>query len=411
MVRSFVLACTALAMGCASPEEREEDEACDKVDILFVVDNSGSMGDNQQNLVNNFGKFADSIKTTLGQDIDYHVGVVTSDAYSGNDPSCQSVGALVTQTGGAEASGRVCGPFKQGRFLSKDDPLTTSFQCIAQVGSSGAASEDVIGAAAAALAPALNAAGGCNAGFVRPDSLLVLVLVTDEDTVTGEEQVKQLFAELGSAVGVGSGPENLPKVWKEKIAVQSGHPSDATVVVTLAKGVPGNVCAADEQGSDGKTLMAFTSQYTYNFIGDICAPDYGDVLVRALQPVASACNDYSVNMSASGDSDEGSSCAQEGPGAQDWLFSSLAVVGASVLMSAVGLGTLSRSMARNGNRQSASNQAGIGLGLLVGGGVGIGVAVIRECGIGSAIGWLGIAVSCIGLAMLVLGMATGRSER
>ena len=396
--------CILPLLACSTPAD-EESESCDKVDILFVVDNSGSMGDNQQNLVNNFSKFADNIRTALGEDTDYHVGVVTSDAYSGNDPTCSQLGALVTQTGGDESSNRSCGPFKSGRFLSKDDALVSGFQCIAQVGSSGNGNEDVIGAAAASLAHVVNAPGACNAGFLRPDSLLVLVLITDEDTVTGSETATQLLAELGQSVGVGTGPEDLPAAWQTRIAQQSGHEPNATVVVTLTKGVPGNQCAAEEVGQDGTTLLAFTDKYKYHFVGDICAPDYGDVLVKALEPVSTACKNYSQEVS--GSSDEGT-CAENGPGVRDWLFSTLAVLGASALLTMVGLGTLSRSLARSGYRQSNANGAGIGFGLTLGGTVGIVTAVARECGVGSSPGIFGVVVTLVGLVVLIAHLVSGK---
>jgi len=394
--------------GCASELEEEEDDSCDKVDILFVVDNSGSMGDNQKNLVDNFPKFAQSIQSTLGPEIDYHVGIVTSDDYAGNATGCQQLGALVTQTSGTESSGAVCGPFKEGRFLSRQDSLVPSFQCAARVGSSGSGMEDVIGAAASALAPGINASGACNAGFLREDSLLVLVLLTDEDTMTAGEQFRQMLTDAGLTEGASGG--TLPELWKRRIAQESGHAPGNTVVVTLAKGVPGNVCRADEAGSDGAVLMQFTGQYKYNFLGDICAADYGDVLVKALAPVDNACKEYQVNREEAEEDEEGT-CADEGPGTKDWLFSSLVLASTTLVVAWAGLQTLSRQLARSGHRQGPANMAGLGLGLLMGGILGSCVAVFRECGIFSAPGWLGMGVALVGLVLLLLGTLTGRPSR
>jgi hypothetical protein len=364
--------------GCAAVEE---DDSCDKVDILFVVDNSGTMADNQQNLADNFPKFAQNIAATLGEDVDYHVGVVTSDDYLGNEAACQQLGALVTQTAGPGAGGSACGPFKQGRFLSKEDALVQGFQCAARVGSGGASSEDVIGAATAALSPGMNAPGACNAGFLREDSLLVLVFITDEDA-----------------------PGVMTEQWQQQIAQASEHARGNTVVVTLAKGVPGNVCAQNEAGSDGTALMAYTGQYKYNFLGDICAADYGDVLVKALAPVDSACKEYRINK----EEEEEGSCRDEGPGVKDWLFSTLVLAGTTLVVSFAALQTLSRKMARSGYRQSSANLAGISLGLLMGGLLGSCVAVARDCGFTSAPGWLGIATALLGLILLAVGTLSGR---
>ncbi|MCB0357749.1 MAG: VWA domain-containing protein, partial [Bdellovibrionales bacterium] len=47
------------------------------VDILFVIDNSGSMGNHQANLARNVVSFTSSIVNNVL--LDYHIGVVTSD--------------------------------------------------------------------------------------------------------------------------------------------------------------------------------------------------------------------------------------------------------------------------------------------------------------------------------------------
>src|SRR5688500_3590303 len=56
-------------------------EGCKKVDFLFVVDNSGSMSDEQSNLVSNFPGFIDTIAAELDDANDYHIMVLDSDAY------------------------------------------------------------------------------------------------------------------------------------------------------------------------------------------------------------------------------------------------------------------------------------------------------------------------------------------
>src|SRR5262245_27261598 len=49
------------------------------VDLLFVIDNSGSMADKQQNLRDNFPNFINVLNTIQGGLPDVHIGVVTSD--------------------------------------------------------------------------------------------------------------------------------------------------------------------------------------------------------------------------------------------------------------------------------------------------------------------------------------------
>src|SRR5687768_1711576 len=47
-----------------------------QVDVLWTIDNSSSMGDEQQTLIENFPGFADFF---VGSGLDYHIGVVTTD--------------------------------------------------------------------------------------------------------------------------------------------------------------------------------------------------------------------------------------------------------------------------------------------------------------------------------------------
>src|SRR5690606_16535256 len=51
-------------------------EGAPKVDILFVVDNSGSMSNDQNILAQSFGDF---IKSFKARDVDYQIGVTSTD--------------------------------------------------------------------------------------------------------------------------------------------------------------------------------------------------------------------------------------------------------------------------------------------------------------------------------------------
>jgi len=65
-------------------------EGCEKVDFLFVVDNSGSMGRHQAKLIESFGPFVETIYDRLPAD-DFRIMAVDSDA--GDDiQSCEPCG-------------------------------------------------------------------------------------------------------------------------------------------------------------------------------------------------------------------------------------------------------------------------------------------------------------------------------
>ena len=161
-----------------------EPQRCTKVDLLFVIDNSGSMQNEQEALVASFPGFVDGMRTQLADVLGYNVGVTTTDVFRAHlPPLCEIMGSLVTSTVGAgsDSSNMECGPYVSGgRYMTEEDDLAAKFACAATVGTVGNPEERPIEAALAALSPEANAPGGCNEGFLRHDALLVVVVITDE---------------------------------------------------------------------------------------------------------------------------------------------------------------------------------------------------------------------------------------
>jgi hypothetical protein len=176
--------------------------AQNKVDLLFMVDNSPSMLAMQQELQNRFGDFLQAFSDLTAQGIyaDMHIGVVTSDYGAGHtaDPSggCDaSPGGqrgLLQPLGAAAATGCL-GPANNARFIQYSfDPAATNnnlpngdqsvgnlvktFTCMASVGAAGCGFEHQLESVYAALHNDVE-----NAGFVRDGALLVVVFVTNED--------------------------------------------------------------------------------------------------------------------------------------------------------------------------------------------------------------------------------------
>src|SRR5689334_21213477 len=109
---------------------------CTVVDLLFVIDDSGSMLAEQAQLIASFDGFVAGIQENLDEANDYHIGVVTTDAYALNSADCRTLGALVT-----ESADGVCGPWAAGRYISLADDLESSFTCAAHVGDQGEGDE------------------------------------------------------------------------------------------------------------------------------------------------------------------------------------------------------------------------------------------------------------------------------
>lgn len=129
-----------------------------KVDILFVIDSSGSMDTVQNNLSRNAYLFADAIsKVSI---LDYHIGVLTTDMDAYN---CRTD----------------CGRL-QGipSFVEKSTPdLVGSLSRRMIVGTSGSATEQMFSPVIAALSPPLESTD--NQGFYRQDAFLAVIFITD----------------------------------------------------------------------------------------------------------------------------------------------------------------------------------------------------------------------------------------
>ncbi|MBW1873183.1 MAG: hypothetical protein JRJ19_14025 [Deltaproteobacteria bacterium] len=168
-----------------------------KADILFVVDNSGSMVGEQVQLGYSFKAFATELERFFGDQ--YHVAVVTTGMES---PGCPNCDAIITQSCMNETGengrfqDRVC--LNQGTIDNPDYTCTTDPVCskvvtadskscffdealsegMALVGINGCGYERGL----ASMRTALDTlAGSYNAGFLRKDATLVVVVISDED--------------------------------------------------------------------------------------------------------------------------------------------------------------------------------------------------------------------------------------
>ena len=263
-----------------SADDGVELEGCQKVDLLFVIDNSGSMVEEQASLLASFGGFVDGIQSELANADSYHIGVVTTDAYENNAPGCNTLGALVTQTGGDSAAGLDCLPFSSGaRYLDHTEPdLDAKFSCIAQVGISGSGDEVQAEAGYHAVSPAMNAPGACNEGFIRDDALLVVVIISDEDDAG---DCVPFFGCLG-------GSELNPPDWFAKFEQYKNGIQENIVMLALVGETAQNTCGADHC----LRLIALTNWFFNGSVGDICAPSYETFFNAAISVIDDACDNF-----------------------------------------------------------------------------------------------------------------------
>jgi len=194
------------------------------VDLLFVIDNSGSMEGEQTNLRNNFPALMSELRNMPGGLPDLHIGVTSTDLGVGTFQitDCEDIGGdagqlltgecpypegaryivdveadgceIIRDPGTRHCTTHDCGPEHCAHepstsFFIDDqtgcprcrnymiETLEDVFGCIANLGTTGCGFEQPLEAMYRAIDPSNTE----NAGFIREDALLGVVLLTDED--------------------------------------------------------------------------------------------------------------------------------------------------------------------------------------------------------------------------------------
>ncbi|MBC8069825.1 MAG: hypothetical protein IAG13_15920 [Deltaproteobacteria bacterium] len=273
-------------------------EGCQKVDFLFVIDNSGSMSDEQDSLIASFPGFMQTIQTTLTDAQDYHVMVVDTDAAWGGEceilcgffggicpdnpaypcgqgppsPCDATLGAGVNYPLGGDATNMAC-TFSSGmRFMDSTQPdLGAAFQCAAKVGSDGDGNEMAASSMVSALSGELSEPGACNEGFIRDDAILVVTMITDEED---------------------KGSTGVPEGWfANVIASKKG---DATAIVMLGlindADQPAPVCPAETE--DAVKLRTLVESFPNYIRGSVCEPSYNGFFEQAVALIDQTCDDF-----------------------------------------------------------------------------------------------------------------------
>ena len=200
----------------------EDCPGCTAVDLLFVVDNSLSMEDEQIALTQAFPSFADTILAALPEDVNLHVGVTSTEmGYSNEGGYVEANPCLGTGVGGAPAANWYQTPDvdptatngAQGRLYqaggmpyfdidvgapaNEVQALKDWFAQAAHIGEGGSNVEMPSAAAAWAMDTTANPG---NVGFVRDEgAVLVLFFVQDEPDQTPIDQSAVLLDKIVNA--------------------------------------------------------------------------------------------------------------------------------------------------------------------------------------------------------------------
>ncbi len=307
------------------------DIGCKKVDFLFVIDNSGSMGDEQDNLIASFPGFIDTIQNTLDEAQDYHLMVVDTDEWvyagcgglcaaapaecyeadgtcnpfasipcgigcllvnetcegydcnGGTTPLvCEAVlGAGVVHPRGTRASNQDCNFANGLRYMDSAEPdLPATFACAANVGVGSTQGTERPMESMVQAVTAGTTAAACNAGFVRDDAILVVTFVTDED-------------DSGDSSG------NVDQ-WRQALVTAKGGDESAVVVLGLYgdNDQPGAICPPLDPDSNGGAepsvnLRNFVESWgTRGISGSVCAGSYNEFFQSAVDIIDTTCEDF-----------------------------------------------------------------------------------------------------------------------
>lgn len=277
LVSVLITGVFALQMGCGReadsfsiiPEEttftQSQKEIQTKIDILWVIDNSGSMRTSQENVANNFQSF---ITGFASRNLDYKMAVTTTAAWQ----------AIFT----ADPT--------RSKFKSYTDPLnniTTDvmtpetpnledvFLNIIIQGTTGTGDERAFQSFRETLNNSLNA------GFIRSDSHLAVIIVSDEDDFSHDgSDFKDGIYTTPPMHSVQSYVDSLETITNSfgpdrRFSVSTIQINDETCRVALGGG------SARKVGIRYQELVSLTEGKA----GDLCNPNFGDELTKIAENI------------------------------------------------------------------------------------------------------------------------------
>ncbi len=200
-----------------------QDDVNTRADVLFVVDDSPSMAEEQELLKQNFQAFVDVVE---GSYADFQAGVITTDV-----------------------EGEQAGVLRGDIITTETADMGDAFLEQLDVGSYGARDEQGMAAVTLALEE------GRNPDFIRPGARLNIVFVSDEDDHSPEEV------------------ESYIELFEESSG--SGDFVAHAIVGNMPAGCASGVTAADP----GERYL-YAAAATDGHRDSICADDYSEILVQ-----------------------------------------------------------------------------------------------------------------------------------
>lgn len=150
----------------------------DAIDLLWVIDNSGSMKPFQNALRASFDKF---IKTLNSDDIDFQIGITSTDSCPDRAPQNLEENLCpdeFPESHRVHHRGDLVGKSGKRVIKSGDRDVVDRFRRLAAVGTGGSSFEHGLTSAVNAIDKSLD---GLNGSFLRPDAYLAMIVLSDEN--------------------------------------------------------------------------------------------------------------------------------------------------------------------------------------------------------------------------------------
>lgn len=215
-----------------------------EVDILFVVDNSNSMLEEQAALAAGFDSFVAELE---GANSNFHIGVISTDQDSADPERGYLIG--------------------DPPFLSIEDDYVSQFKERVSIGTGGSDKEKGLQAAAYALSPEMLVTH--NGEFLRPDANLLVVIVSDEEDCSDDGRLDAL-----DSIACYEQPELLTPVGTLVSRIFESKLNGEFVQIAGFIGPYDDSCADSYPGR----RYAEAAKLTGGLLSRVCDPDWSAVM-------------------------------------------------------------------------------------------------------------------------------------